>query len=645
MLNAWKAYARRLSATLARCFPRTTAYLQAEREARQQALAATPPESRRPKARPAPVPVAPGRGRRASPETAPAEKPARAAAKGPYATPLAVDDTQVAAMRRRVAEAVAAGRLGAPSDEQWAMILSPAAATRVIAGAGSGKSTTLVLRVVFMLCHLGIDPQRLTVISFTNASCAQLRARLLDALAFWGYPFDAEAARRCVRTFHSAIAQQARALLGEARWFEQLDARDAGEPDNPLAGARLQPAQRRLLQQVYRDGYATDATFRAQVHDLLDLPPPAADAPVGEAPETPVRLAGERSPAPLYEAFHTQAGFIQSLGLRPSGLDPQALDCPPRERTFVAALGRFWQAVEARLAADGLMTFDGAFAALTERLGGRGKLPAGEALAPMSHLLIDEFQDISPQIVAWLRALHRRLARQGQAVSLMAIGDDWQSIYGWRGSSPELFMAFDKHFAARGSAVLRLETNYRSVEPVIRDAEAVLEAVAIKQAKASRAARPTGAEDHGVRLVTGFDPRNGLPALLAEIQRQCAWVASRPAADATPVLLLARRNAPLRALQAQLDPRLPVQAHTIHRAKGLQAEVAIIVDDGQPPEPHPLRSALYAHCRLFRNGYDQAMQDESLRLAYVAITRGVSRVIWYTRQPRGATLRLQGRAP
>ena len=74
-----------------------------------------------------------------------------------------------------------------------------------------------------------------------------------------------------------------------------------------------------------------------------------------------------------------------------------------------------------------------------------------------------------------------------------------------------------------------------------------------------------------------------------------------------------------------------------HRAKGLQAEVAIILDDCLPVEKHPLRNALYAQCGFFTGSYDQAMQDEARRLAYVAITRGVSRVLWYTRKAQGAT--------
>jgi superfamily I DNA/RNA helicase len=100
----------------------------------------------------------------------------------------------------------------------------------------------------------------------------------------------------------------------------------------------------------------------------------------------------------------------------------------------------------------------------------------------------------------------------------------------------------------------------------------------------------------------------------------------------------------LRAIQAQLDKKLPVKAYTIHRAKGLQAEVAIIVDDCMPAQPHPLRNALYAYSGFFANSYDQAMADEGLRLAYVAITRGVSRVLWFTKKTQGATQVLARRA-
>jgi superfamily I DNA/RNA helicase len=642
MPTAVQRYKRLLSAALARYFPHTTAYLRAEREA------AAPLKKPAPRTK-----KAPAKGQSAS--TKPPAKPRRATSKpstqGIYGPAmLTVEAAHAQAMREQVARAVTAGLLSAPSAEQWAMILSNHPLTRIFAGAGSGKSTTLVLRVVFMFCHLGIKPEQLTVISFTNASCAELREQLLKVLGFFNYPFDAVQARQCVRTFHAAMGSVAKSALGNPRWFEQLDDPRAAsrELDNPLSAARLRPAQQRLLKQAYQQCYAEQPVFRQQVHSLLQLPmPPLESARQAKAPLDPYRLAGEFSAAPLYEAFYAQAEFAESIGIELSALQPQNVETAAPVRGFLEALRLFWPYFERALQAQGLMTFNGAFAELTARLNADGKSVAPQLLAPFSHLLIDEFQDISPQIVQWLQAVQRCLAGQGIVVSLMAIGDDWQSIYGWRGSSPQLFIDFDRHFPGKGkakrSAVLTLANNYRSIEPIIRDAETLLGDVQHKQAKASQAIKITQAGEHGVRLIQRFDSKVRLPELLKKIREQCAYAAARNSRERNAVLLLSRRNEPLQAITAQLDKKLPVKAYTIHRAKGLQAEVAIIFDDCMPPEPHPLRNALYAYSGFFSNSYDQAMQDESLRLAYVAITRGVSRVFWYCQKTQGATRILAGR--
>nr|WP_322940018.1 DEAD/DEAH box helicase [Pseudomonas sp. s4] len=623
MLSAVARYKQLLSSALARYFPRTTAYLRAEREAAQPRKPVRKQSKKKSTA-----------SKKASGRKSASGKPGPA---GIYpATRLKIDDAQVLAMRERVAQAVNAGLIGALSDEQWAMILCRAPLARIFAGAGSGKSSTLVLRVVFLLCHLEVDPKRLTVISFTNASCHELRERLQRLLDFWHYPHDA---RQCVRTFHAAMATLAKERLGNPRWFEQLD-EPGTEPDNPLTGGRLRPAQQRLLKQAYQNAYADDARFRALTHRLLKLPAPK-EPPQGKAkaPLDACKLPGEFAALPLFELLHGQIDFAESLGIRLDRLEVKTLDCAARERDFIEAMQRFHQHFSALLKSQGLISFNGAFAQLSERLSSDAGKP-DPALLALSHLLIDEFQDISPQIVLWLQAVHRRLHAADERISLMAIGDDWQSIYGWRGSSPELFIDFDRHFPSRGrgkSTTLLLGTNYRSIEPVIRDGEKVLADVSNKQAKTCVAAKAMQPGDHGVKLIQRFELTSGLPRLLEEISAQCTHVASRPNADRTAVLLLSRRNEPLQQVRAQLDKSLPVRTMTIHRAKGLQAEVAIILDDCLPAEKHPLRNALYAQCGFFAGSYDQAMQDEARRLAYVAITRGVSRVLWYTRKAQGAT--------
>lgn len=482
----------------------------------------------------------------------------------------------------------------------------------------------------------GAGTQQLTVISFTKASCAELRERLQRLLAFWEYPHDV---RACVRTFHAAMAALAREQLGPVRWFEQLDEPDE-EPDNPLAGGRLRPAQQRLLRQAYEDAYAEDARFRQLVHRLFGLPVHARSAQgVPRAPLDACKLPGEFAARPLFELLHGQIDFAESLGIRLEQVDVAALDCPARERETIEAMQIFQRYLGARLQREGLSTFNRTFAQLAERLLAPSDGPPGPALRALGHLLIDEFQDISPLIVRWLQAVHRHLQGAGERIALMAIGDDWQSIYGWRGSSPELFLDFDRHFPRKGkggSATLWLTTNYRSVEAVIRDGERVLAGVRHKQDKTCVAARAMQPGDHGVKLIQRFDLASGLPRLIDEIHAQCAHAVARGSTERTAVLLLSRRNEPLQQVRAQLPRQLPVKALTIHRAKGLQAEVAVILDDCLPTEPHPLRNVLYAHCGFFANRYDQAMQDEALRLAYVAITRGVSRVLWYTRQAQGA---------
>ena len=643
MPSAVQRYTQRIAAALARYFPHTTAYLRAEREAR----AVLNPPATRGKQSPASQ-AQPGSKK---PPAKPRRTTRKTSTQGIYGPAmLAVDTTQSQAMREQVARAVTAGLLSAPSDEQWAMILSQHPLTRIFAGAGSGKSTTLVLRVVFMLCHLGIKPEQLTVISFTNASCAELREQLLKVLACFNYPFDQAQARQCVRTFHSAMGAMAKSLLDNPRWFEQLDDKQAAgcELDNPLMAGRLRPAQQRLLKQAYQQCYAEQPLFREQVHSLLQLPlPPSEGKRLPKAPLDGFKLQGEFSAAPLYEALYAQAGFIESIGIDIATLQPQALNCEAQARSFSAALVMFWPYVQRCLHEQGLMTFNGAFQQLTARLNAGEQGAAAQVLAPFSHLLIDEFQDISPQIVQWVQAVQRAQAQQGSVVSLMAIGDDWQSIYGWRGSSPELFIDFDRHFPSKGrttgSAVLTLGNNYRSIAPIIRDAEALLGGVQHKQAKTSQAIKPAQPGDHGVRLIQRFDAKRQLPQLLQQIQAQCTHATERKSREPNAVLLLSRRNEPLKAITAQLDKKLPVKAYTIHRAKGLQGEVAIILDDCMPPAPHPLRNALYAYSGFFNNSYDQAMQDESLRLAYVAVTRGVSRVFWYCQNTQGATQVLAGR--
>ncbi|OOG23378.1 DNA helicase II [Thioalkalivibrio denitrificans] len=83
------------------------------------------------------------------------------------------------------------------------------------------------------------------------------------------------------------------------------------------------------------------------------------------------------------------------------------------------------------------------------------------------HILVDEFQDTNAIQYAWLRLL------AGERIPVFAVGDDDQSIYGWRGARIEHIRHFSRDFP--GTRLVRLEQNYRSTGTILKAANALIE--------------------------------------------------------------------------------------------------------------------------------------------------------------------------
>jgi DNA helicase-2/ATP-dependent DNA helicase PcrA len=82
------------------------------------------------------------------------------------------------------------------------------------------------------------------------------------------------------------------------------------------------------------------------------------------------------------------------------------------------------------------------------------------------HILVDEFQDTNDIQYAWLRLL------AGADSRIFAVGDDDQSIYGWRGAKVENIRDFQKHYPA--APLIRLEQNYRSTGNILEAANSLI---------------------------------------------------------------------------------------------------------------------------------------------------------------------------
>ena len=82
------------------------------------------------------------------------------------------------------------------------------------------------------------------------------------------------------------------------------------------------------------------------------------------------------------------------------------------------------------------------------------------------HILVDEFQDTNSIQYAWLQVL------AGRGSNLMVVGDDDQSIYGWRGAKIENIQQFSNDFA--GAQLVKLEQNYRSTKNILDAANSLI---------------------------------------------------------------------------------------------------------------------------------------------------------------------------
>lgn len=436
--------------------------------------------------------------------------------------------------------------IGVPfSDEQLAAITAPLEPTVVIAGAGSGKTTVMAARVVWLVGTGQVRPSQVLGLTFTRKAAAELAHRIREALVSSGVlsangvDDEGEQVILTYDSFASRLVSEHGLWLGyetdpamitgaaRYRLASRVVATAAG-PFDELSRLRPESVTERVL--------ALDSQLQSHLVD---------DAQLDEQARAFVL---ELANAPTY-----RGNVYQSV---------KRAEAAARERLELASLVRSYQELKRQ---SGYVEFSDQMAAAA-RIATRVGPVAQQLREQYEVVLLDEYQDTSAAQALLLKGLFSGPdAGRGMGHPVTAVGDPFQAIYGWRGAAASNILAFPEDFPlADGSpaTVLPLTINRRSGARILDVANHLA---------APLRADETISYDLGQRLLRAPD---GTPAGRVETAafstwpEEVDWVVDRVVAAHTDgdvaswnqVAVLARRNADIGAIYgALLDRDVPAE--------------------------------------------------------------------------------------
>jgi DNA helicase-2/ATP-dependent DNA helicase PcrA len=153
-----------------------------------------------------------------------------------------------------------------------------------------------------------------------------------------------------------------------------------------------------------------------------------------------------------------------------------------------------------------------------------------------SQILVDEFQDTNDIQYAWLRVL------AGKKGCLTVVGDDDQSIYGWRGAKIENIQQFSRDFHPAG--MVRLEQNYRSTATILKAANKL---IANNSGRLGKELWTDGEDGEQISVYAAFNEQDEARFITSQIEQ---WVRQGRRRDDSVILY--RSNAQSRELEEAL---------------------------------------------------------------------------------------------
>ena len=384
------------------------------------------------------------------------------------------------------------------NEAQLKAVTAPLGPTLVLAGAGSGKTRVLTNRILYLVQELGVHPSEILAITFTNKAANEMKRRL--------YEFRCDAQYMHVSTIHSFCATVLRNEYRQLKFNSNFSIYDESEKKNVI---------KQIVKSVFDEGDAqTVDGFSDSISDLKNNAPDLLDGDVAAN-----ALTDER--------FRDSLDRLSLL-----------TDCSD-DGKLIKVINDY----SAKMTENNAMDFDDLLF-YVHKLFSECPDVLDKYRERFRHVLIDEFQDTNKVQYEIFKMLG------GKYRNIFVVGDDDQSIYGWRGADAYNMQKFKKDFPDCG--VYTLEQNYRSTKQILRVANELISKNVNRFDKVLRTDNPKGLK---AQLFTAYNELDEAYFVIEQIKNLCAL---NPNLHLRDFAILMRINALSRAFEQQCQQnRLP----------------------------------------------------------------------------------------
>jgi DNA helicase-2/ATP-dependent DNA helicase PcrA len=278
----------------------------------------------------------------------------------------------------------------------------------VIAGAGSGKTRVLTYRIAYLM-EMGVDPFSILALTFTNKAAREMKERIGSIVG------ESNAKALWMGTFHSIFARILRSeavCLGYSSNFSIYDTQDS----------------ERLISSIIKELKLDKDHYKYR--NIRN------------------RISSLKNNLVTVKAYYNNPELIQQ-------------DKESRKPLF----GKIYQTYVNRCFKASAMDFDDLLLKTNELLN-RFPEVLNKYQQRFKYIHVDEYQDTNHSQYLIVKALADKFE------NICVVGDDAQSIYGFRGANIENILSFQKDYP--NSSVYRLEQNYRSTQNIVNAANSVI---------------------------------------------------------------------------------------------------------------------------------------------------------------------------